>query len=82
MDEQTPKPTIDLHSPEAEYTERRKEFLKLFPKYSKLDYGKMYYIMKKFRIRQQLLLDADDIEDPDPFYPTYVFYCFKGGLVH
>ncbi len=73
---------IDIDSPCADYKQRYKEFLKLFPKYSRLDYGKMYYIMKKFRTWQQVLLDKDDIEDPDPFYPTYIFYCFKGTLVH
>lgn len=80
MDDETPKPTIDPNSPRADHKEREKEFRKLFPKYNKVDYGKMYHIMKKFRNRQRVLLDTDDIEDPDPFMPTYLFYCFQGKL--
>jgi hypothetical protein len=30
--------------------------------------------MYKFRSKQRELLD-DDIEDPSPYEPTYVFYC-------
>lgn len=79
-DEMTPRPNIDLESPRADGKERQKEFLKLFPKYSRIEYRKMYYVMKKFRNRQKLLLDSDDIDDPDPFVSTYLFYCFTGKL--
>ena len=72
------RPTIELDSPSADYNERRKSFMKLFPKYEKTEHSKMYYIMKKFRNRQMVLLDTDDIEDPDPFVPTYIFFCFTG----
>jgi hypothetical protein len=81
MDDETPKPTIDLDSPRGDHKEREKEFLKLLPKYNKVDSGKLYYVMRKFRNRQKVLLDTHDIEDPDPFYPTYLFYCFKGKLI-
>ena len=40
----------------------------------------MYYVMYKYRKRQRQLLENDDIEDPDPYVPTYVFYCFTGTL--
>ena len=73
------KPSIDVDSPRADHKERYKEFLKLFPKYNKIDYGKVYYVMRKFRNRQRVLLDRDDIADPDPFLPSYIFYCFKGS---
>jgi hypothetical protein len=79
-DGMTPKPTIDLESPRASHRERYKEFVKLLPKYDKKDYGRMYYVMKKFRNRQRVLLDKDDIEDPDPFMATYIFYCFQGRI--
>lgn len=77
-----PKPSIDIESPLASTSERRKEFNKLLPKYDKISYMKMYHIMKKFRTRQRILLDSDDIEDPDPFMPTYIFYCFQGKFDH
>lgn len=48
------------------------------PKYAKHDYAKMYYVMYKYRKRQRQLLEDNDIEDPDPYDPTYVFYCFTG----
>jgi hypothetical protein len=76
----TPRPEIDPESPRTSSRERYKEFSKRLPKYDKNDYGKMYYTLKKFRNRQRVLLDDDDIEDPDPYVPTYIFYCFQGNL--
>lgn len=78
MEEDTLKPTIEIESPHVSSRERYKEFEKLLPKYDKKDYGKMYYIMHKFRRRQMILLDSEDIVDPDPFHPSYLFYCFTG----
>ena len=77
-EDMTPRPDIDPESPRVSARERYKEFKKLLPNYDKKDYGKMYYVMKKFRDRQRDLLDGEDIEDPDPFVPTYIFYCFQG----
>lgn len=79
-EDMTPRPEIDLESPRVSARERYKEFKKLLPKYEKKDYGKMYYTMKKFRDRQRDLLEKEDVEDPDPYMPTYVFYCFQGKL--
>ncbi len=78
--EMDPKPTIDPYSPRASASQREKDFAKLLPKYDKKDYGRMYYVMKKFRNRQKILLGSEDIEDPDPYMPTYIFYCFQGDL--
>lgn len=72
----TPRPSIDPESPRGRYDDRNKNL----PKYDKVSYGKLYRTMKKFRNRQRVLLDDDDIEDPDPFAPTYIFYCFQGTL--
>ena len=77
-EDMTPRPSIDPESPRGNYRERDTEFKKLLPKYDSIAYRKMYYIMKKFRNRQRVLLDDEDIEDPDPFLPTYIFYCFQG----
>lgn len=79
-EEMTERPTIDPDSPKADQKERQRKFMKLLSKYSRLQYRKMYYAMKKFRDRQRVLLETDDIEDPDPFVPTYIFYCFTGKL--
>lgn len=78
----TPKPTIDLESPVPALLRkmRRNEMAKRIPKYEKKDYAKMYRVMKKFRTRQMDLLEDNDIEDPDPYSPTYVFFCFKGKV--
>lgn len=78
MDEETPKPSIDPESPRADTKRRRIEFMKLLPKQDR----RTYYMVNKFRKRQRVLLDMDDIEDPDPFYPTYIFYCFQGKNVN
>jgi hypothetical protein len=80
-DDMTPRPQIDLNSPCADRKTREKEFLKLFPKYSKTEYARTYYTLRKFRNRQKVLMDNENIEDPDPFYPSYLFYCFKGKLL-
>lgn len=74
-DGETPRPTIDIDSPPADHPETYKDFIK----YNKVDYARMYYIMKKFRTRQRILL-GEDKSDPDPFMPTYIFYCFTGNL--
>jgi hypothetical protein len=69
-------PTIDLESPEADYRARRKELQSRLPR---LD-NKTLYVLNKFRKRQILLLMDEDIEDPNPYLPTYIFYCFTGNL--
>ena len=69
-------PTIDLDSPEADHRARRRELQARLPR---LD-NKMLYVLNKFRKRQILLLMDEDIEDPNPYLPTYIFYCFTGNL--
>ena len=66
----TPRPTIN---PELPQMHRKR---KPIAKYNQ----QVSYIVNKFRKRQMVLLDTDDIEDPDPFMPTYIFYCFTGKL--
>lgn len=68
--------TIDLDSPEADHRARRKALQTRLPR---LD-NKMLYVLNKFRKRQILLLMDEDIEDPNPYLPTYIFYCFTGKL--
>ena len=77
MDQETPKPTID---PESPNTKRSDDLRKKISKCDAKDYAKAYRTMKKFRERQQMLLGEESIEDPNPFEPTYVFYCFKGTV--
>lgn len=68
--------TIDLDSPEADHRARMKALQTRLPR---LD-NKMLYVLNKFRKRQILLLMDEDIEDPNPYLPTYIFYCFTGKL--
>jgi hypothetical protein len=75
MDEETPKPTIDVHSP---YLKRVDIYRKMIPAYDSKDRAKLYRTMRKFRTKQMLLLGDESIEDPDPFDPSYIFYCFTG----
>lgn len=74
------RPTIDPDSPVSSMVKKlRANCMKQrMPKYAKHDYAKMYYVMYKYRKRQRQLLEDNDIEDPDPYDPTYVFYCFTG----
>ena len=68
--------TIDLDSPEADARARRRDLQARLPR---LD-NKMLYALNKYRKRQILLLMDEDIEDPNPYLPTYIFYCFTGNL--
>ena len=34
-------------------------------------------ILRKWRDKQEELLGYEDEEDPDPYRPTYVFYCLE-----
>ena len=80
-DDMTPRPTIDPESMvnSLAYKVRKNEMAKKIPKYGPKDYAKMYRVMKKYRKKQlEMLEDDDDIEDPDPYAPSYVFYCFTG----
>jgi hypothetical protein len=38
---------------------------------------KVSEILHTWRKKQRKLLDSRDIEDPDPFVQTYVFYCLN-----
>jgi hypothetical protein len=73
--EETQKPTIDPESPVS-----NRKAVKRIPKYEGRDYQRMYYVMKKYRTLQTELLDEDEWDDPDPFIPTYIFYCFTGSM--
>jgi hypothetical protein len=72
MDEETPKPTIDPLSPTRKRSKRK------IPTCDAKTHVQSYRTLRKFREKQKMLLGDDDIEDPDPFEPTYLFYCFTG----
>jgi hypothetical protein len=36
------------------------------------------YVINKYRGKQRALLEKFNIEDPDPYVPTYIFFCFQG----
>lgn len=74
MDEETPRPSIDLDSPPTDRSLRGKELKKIL-----VTRGKADDILKRFRNRQRVLLETDNIEDPYPFEPTYIFFCFTGN---
>jgi hypothetical protein len=80
-EDMTERPTIDPESPCTPLIQkiRRNEMKKRIPKYEGSDYAKMYRTMKKYRDKQEELLDGAD-SDPDPFVPTYIFYCFQGKI--
>lgn len=39
---------------------------------------RLYYVLSTYRKRQKMRLTSSSIEDPDPYEPTYLFYCFTG----
>ena len=80
----TPRPTINTDLPEGSsqlQTYRRRQIVKRMPALTAKEKARMSYIVCKFRKKQMALLGEDDYcSDPDPFRPTYVFYCFQGAL--
>ena len=83
-EEMTPRPTIDPESPTNSLLRkmRRVELAKRIPKYEGKEYRRMYYVLTKYRRKQRELFATcnmkEDIQDPDPYNPAYVFYCFQG----
>ena len=75
MDSDTPKPTIQPMSP---YLKRPDINRKKIVSYEPKERARVYRVMKKFRDKQCFLLGDKSIEDPDPFDPSYIFYCFTG----
>ncbi len=61
------------------YTDRKKQMKKrLMMDRTKQEKRRVYYVLSKYRAKQKLLLESGSIEDPDPYSPSYVFYCFTG----
>lgn len=78
--ENTPKPTINIESPENDLVLeiRKRELSRRITKPTVEDYRKVYRIINKYREKQAQLLGDVHNDDPDPFVETYVFYCFTG----
>lgn len=72
------KPTIDVKiRTDDKLIRKRKRRLKEAMDISKKERKKVAHVLHKWRKKQRELLDKDDIEDPDPFAKTYVFYCLN-----
>ncbi len=69
------KPTIDIDSPAAN---RKHTSIPRLLNLTMKERIHVCSILEKFRKRQIELLESESITDPDPFEPTYIFYCFKG----
>lgn len=83
MEISTPKPTLDVTNLDTRTSllkRRLKEYKRRIPKFDKYDRREIAYILHKFRKKQRKMLDSRNIEDPDPYDCTYVFYCFQGVL--
>lgn len=79
----TPRPTIETNLGEglaALATQRMRELKKRMPVLSPTQKRRMSYVLSKYRKKQLALLGDEYCSDPDPFSPTYVFYCFQGKV--
>ena len=77
----TPRPTIDTDlpvAPEKILSIRRRQLKDRMPPLTEKERRRMSYVIAKFRTKQLALLGDDYSPDPDPFHPSYVFYCFQG----
>ena len=76
------RPTLDVDISESRSLEERrrrqwKKHMKSVLYIPTSDKQKAAYVLRKWRKKQRKLLGKTDIEDPDPFVETYVFYCFN-----
>lgn len=79
----TPRPMIDTELSEGLASLnalRKRHFEKRMPVLTPKERRRMSYVVSKYRKKQMALLDGEYVSDPDPFCPTYVFYCFQGVL--
>lgn len=72
--EYTPKPTLTLpRYSSAVGKKREEEFKKRMPS----PHQDSETVLDFYRNLQEKLVDKDDLEDPDPYRSSYIFYCLK-----
>ena len=86
MDIPTPRPTIVVSGSQFEYKksvacQRQRQMKLAMPQVSKSVRARMSYVVNKYRKKQRKMMEDDDIEDPNPYDDTYVFYCLEGACV-
>jgi hypothetical protein len=74
-----PKPTLDINK--LEFCETRHREWKRHMKNLIRQSTRMNRIVHKWRKKQECLIGSDQ-EDPDPYKPTYVFYCLEASDVN
>ena len=77
MEDSTPRPALDLDKMHGSRPRPRKRNVLHF---EKKDQRRAAYVVNKFRNIQRKMLNDGDIEDPDPYASSYIFYCFQGVL--
>lgn len=76
--EMRPIVDVDVEGDRKLEEKRKKEWkkhMKAVLYISKTEKQRVSYVLHKWRKKQRKLLGKKDIEDPDPFTETYVFYC-------
>lgn len=76
--EMRPIVDVDVEGDRKLEEKRKKEWkkhMKAVLYISKTEKQRVSYVLHKWRKKQRKLLDQKDIEDPNPFDETYVFYC-------
>lgn len=81
MDE---RPSIDIDNLSCPASLRKKRD-SLFKKrlrnlHDKEERKRMSHAVHIYRTLQRELLSKKEAQDPDPFVPSYIFYCFTGTL--
>lgn len=75
--ESRPHLDVDNLSVPASLTRSRKaHYRSRLSPWTKEDKQRLYRILYTFRRKQRDLTD-ENVEDPDPYDPTYVFYCLS-----
>lgn len=76
-----PRPTlddIDIRAKKSVLQARIRQIKQAMPKE---DRARISYVVNKYRKKQRKMMEDDDIEDPNPYAASYVFYCLEAEPV-
>jgi hypothetical protein len=77
-----PRPAIDIidiRATQSVLKARIRQIKQAMPKEERV---RISYVVNKYRKKQRKLLEEDDIEDPNPYAASYIFYCLETERVY
>lgn len=77
-----PRPTLDeivIRAKQSVLQTRIRQIKQAMPKEER---ARVSYVVNKYRKKQRKMMEDDDIEDPNPYAASYVFYCLETERVY